>query len=298
MVLLPQTDTPPPTTTYNHLAVSTQSQQELTPAQKTQSGPSAKVHYTPPPVLPAYEDDIGHWNCSQQQRIWMQRRCNPWVCGRVLHLSPSEEHQQEGYHFHLAQWVTVSGTGHDRCGSVELSMSGGPDGPGADTGETFGLEYAEPQTRPVPLNWDKHKSRSAPTETPHPLSSPLTPRSELPPPMPETPARIFQFCSQLSESPVEDQTVQPQTKIEFFQRELEGTQKRTEEKKQLKRKRTETAVPAGRKCLFCKLSLKQGPDSPQIHTNFPGVVGKYIYCPGKVFSLHRGMRIGDVLEQP
>ncbi|RVE71459.1 hypothetical protein OJAV_G00052040 [Oryzias javanicus] len=146
---------------------------------------------------------------------------------------------------------TVSGTGRDRCGSVELQRLVDlklPDVPlpavfdqalivdlnsaskrvmgerkypalhlsGADSGEMFGLEYAEPETRPVPLNWNKHKSRSAPapTETPHPPSSPLTPSSELPPPTPETPARIFQSSSQLTDSPVEDQTVQPQTKIE------------------------------------------------------------------------------------
>ncbi|RVE58524.1 hypothetical protein OJAV_G00210220 [Oryzias javanicus] len=479
--------------------------------------------------------------------------------------------QQEGYHFHQAQWVTgtrvspelfqaqgltgVARWNFQRLVDLKLPgvrlpavfnpaliadlnsaserVMGERKYPalhlsGADTGEMFGLEYVEPETRPVPLNWDEHKSRSepAPTETPHPPSSPLTPSSELPPPTPETPARIFQFSSQLSEPPAEDQTVQPQTKTEdaapsplpllsspssactgpiktggrvfvldhprwpapmkevidglltkhrgqkdmlklvdqdyaalvqsscpdpnsmlhptteqhisryikllntttslntgpeklqdrqrlwqsltsgsdttsvpvvqmsghittppaqapnttltreavekivqnilekqqhqqldaqkqpktkkclscgqpksryendgssihffyqqgpvryfycstkvfqtynaegltnpkmvfedfskteFFQRELEGTQKRVEEKKQRKRKRTEAAAPAGRKCSFCKLPLKQGPDSPHIHTNFPGVVGKYIYCPGKVFSLYREM---------
>ncbi|RVE62213.1 hypothetical protein OJAV_G00154790 [Oryzias javanicus] len=87
---------------------------------------------------------------------------------------------------------------------------------GADTGEMFGLEYAEPETRPEPPNWDKHKSRSEPaaTETPHPPSGPLTPSSELVLPTLETPAGIFQFSSQLADSPVEDQTVQLQTKME------------------------------------------------------------------------------------
>ncbi|RVE55550.1 hypothetical protein OJAV_G00235130 [Oryzias javanicus] len=167
--------------------------------------------------------------------------------------------QQEGYHFHQAQWVTGTRVSlglfqaqsvtcvarwnfqrlvdlklpdvrlpavFDQALIVDLNsgskrVTGERKYPalhlsGADSGEMFGLEYAEPETRPVPLNWNKHKSRSepAPTETPHPPSSPLTPSSELPPPTPETPARIFQSSSQLADSPVEDQTVQPQTKIE------------------------------------------------------------------------------------
>ncbi|XP_054475533.1 uncharacterized protein LOC129107946 [Anoplopoma fimbria] len=77
----------------------------------------------------------------------------------------------------------------------------------------------------------------------------------------------------------------------FFQRELDATKQRVEEKGQQKRKRTDLQ-PAGRRCRFCNMQLKQGPNSPHIHTGFPGVSGKYIYCPAKVCSLYkdRGMK--------
>ncbi|KAK2863731.1 hypothetical protein Q7C36_002885 [Tachysurus vachellii] len=59
---------------------------------------------------------------------------------------------------------------------------------------------------------------------------------------------------------------------------------------QQKRKRPEVHR-AGCLCRFCKMELKQGPNSPHLHTDFPGVAGKYIYCPSKVFSIyqHQGM---------
>lgn len=75
-------------------------------------------------------------------------------------------------------------------------------------------------------------------------------------------------------------------KTEFFQRELEATKKRVEEKMQKKRKMPDTQK-AGRLCRFCHMVLKQGRNSPHIHTGFPGVAGKYIYCPSKVYSLYR-----------
>lgn len=73
---------------------------------------------------------------------------------------------------------------------------------------------------------------------------------------------------------------------EFFQKELEATRQRVEGRQEQKRKREESPAP-GRKCRFCKLELKQGPNSPHIHTSFPGLSGKYIYCPAKVFSTYR-----------
>ncbi|XP_060905129.1 uncharacterized protein LOC132982595 [Labrus mixtus] len=73
---------------------------------------------------------------------------------------------------------------------------------------------------------------------------------------------------------------------DFFQRELEETKKRVEERMGKKRKRPEPHQ-AGRLCRFCHLELKQGPNSPHIHSGFPGVAGKYIYCPSKVYSLYR-----------
>ncbi|XP_072242686.1 uncharacterized protein [Leuresthes tenuis] len=77
---------------------------------------------------------------------------------------------------------------------------------------------------------------------------------------------------------------------QFFQRELEDTKKRVEEKTDKKRKRPDSQQP-GRLCRFCRMVLKQGPDSPHIHTSFPGLAGKYIYCPSKVHALyqHKGM---------
>ncbi|XP_032365781.1 uncharacterized protein LOC116683514 [Etheostoma spectabile] len=76
---------------------------------------------------------------------------------------------------------------------------------------------------------------------------------------------------------------------EFFQQELDATKKRVEDRGQQKRKRTPTQEPqlTGRKCRFCRMELKQGPNSPHIHTGFPGVAGKYIYCRAKVFSIYK-----------
>ncbi|XP_034074491.1 uncharacterized protein LOC117547780 isoform X2 [Gymnodraco acuticeps] len=72
----------------------------------------------------------------------------------------------------------------------------------------------------------------------------------------------------------------------FFPRELEAMKQRVEARVQLKRKNTEPEHK-GRKCGFCREELKQGPNSPHIHTGFPGVAGKYVYCPAKVLSLYR-----------
>ena len=75
---------------------------------------------------------------------------------------------------------------------------------------------------------------------------------------------------------------------EFFQRELDLTKQRVESKAQKKRKLpSPDAQPSGRLCRFCRQVLKQGPNSPHIHTGFPGVSGKYIYCPSKVLSIYR-----------
>ncbi len=58
--------------------------------------------------------------------------------------------------------------------------------------------------------------------------------------------------------------------MEFFERELEATKKQVEEKGQKKCKRPETEH-VSRLCRFCKLELKQGPNSPHIHKGFPMV---------------------------
>lgn len=77
---------------------------------------------------------------------------------------------------------------------------------------------------------------------------------------------------------------------DFFQRELQLTKNRVEEKAEKKRKLSESP-PQGRLCRFCRTELRQGPNSKHIHTGFPGVAGKYIYCPAKVLALYkdRGM---------
>ncbi|XDV45271.1 hypothetical protein PO909_013391 [Leuciscus waleckii] len=77
----------------------------------------------------------------------------------------------------------------------------------------------------------------------------------------------------------------------FFQRELEASKQRGADTKRVieERSKRKSLVehPTGRLCRFCHLPLKQGPNSPHIHTGFPGVTGKYIYCPAKVFSLYQ-----------
>ncbi|KAK9542104.1 hypothetical protein VZT92_002097 [Zoarces viviparus] len=72
----------------------------------------------------------------------------------------------------------------------------------------------------------------------------------------------------------------------YFQLELDATRKRVEERGQQKRKRTESQH-TGCKCRFCQMELKQDPNRPHIHTGFPGLTGKYIYCPGEVSSLYK-----------
>ncbi|XP_076837142.1 uncharacterized protein LOC143482626 isoform X2 [Brachyhypopomus gauderio] len=106
------------------------------------------------------------------------------------------------------------------------------------------------------------------------------------------PVRYF-YCSQrVHQSYAADGLSNPNmpfeefARTEFFQRELEATKKRVEEKKDKKRKRPDSEQ-AGRRCRFCHRDLKQGPNSPHIHTGFPGVAGKYIYCPSKVYSLYQ-----------
>ncbi len=61
----------------------------------------------------------------------------------------------------------------------------------------------------------------------------------------------------------------------FFQSELEDTKKRVEEKGQQTCERPETGHVSPL-CRFCKVELKQGPNSPHIHTGFPGVAGNYV----------------------
>lgn len=75
-----------------------------------------------------------------------------------------------------------------------------------------------------------------------------------------------------------------------FQRELKLTKRRVEDRAEKKRK-LQNPQHQGRLCRFCRTELKQGPNSRHIHTGFPGVAGKYIYCPAKVLNLYndRGM---------
>lgn len=77
----------------------------------------------------------------------------------------------------------------------------------------------------------------------------------------------------------------------FFQRELEASKQRGAEQKRVteerKKRKSVELHPPGRLCRSCHLPLKQGPNSPHIHAYFPGVPGKYIYCPTKVLSMYQ-----------
>nr|XP_024002202.1 uncharacterized protein LOC112080610 isoform X2 [Salvelinus alpinus] len=72
---------------------------------------------------------------------------------------------------------------------------------------------------------------------------------------------------------------------EFFQRELKATKERVAQKKP--KTKSADLQPSRNMCRFCHLQMKQGPNSPHIHTGFPGVTGKYVYCPAKVFSMYQ-----------
>ncbi len=77
----------------------------------------------------------------------------------------------------------------------------------------------------------------------------------------------------------------------FFKSELEDTKKHVEEKGHQKRKRPETGH-VSHLCRCCKMELKRGPNSPHIHmfsppTGFPGIAGKYVHCPDKVFFVYQ-----------
>ncbi|XP_053490930.1 uncharacterized protein LOC128613830 [Ictalurus furcatus] len=77
----------------------------------------------------------------------------------------------------------------------------------------------------------------------------------------------------------------------FFQRELEAAKQKGAERKRVieERGKRKSLVehPSSRLCRFCHQPIKQGPNSPHIHTGFPGVAGKYIYSPSKVLSLYQ-----------
>ncbi|KAI4799349.1 hypothetical protein KUCAC02_016981 [Chaenocephalus aceratus] len=57
-------------------------------------------------------------------------------------------------------------------------------------------------------------------------------------------------------------------------------------------------LPTGRLCRFCHQPLKQGPNSPHTHAYFPGVPGKYIYCPSRVFSLYNAQGMEKEMTWP
>lgn len=77
----------------------------------------------------------------------------------------------------------------------------------------------------------------------------------------------------------------------FFNRELEAAKQRSAESKKVledrKKRKAKEQHPSGRLCRFCHKPIRQGPESPHVHTGFPGVPGKYVYCPSKVLSLHQ-----------
>ncbi|KAG9337606.1 hypothetical protein JZ751_028463 [Albula glossodonta] len=104
------------------------------------------------------------------------------------------------------------------------------------------------------------------------------------------------FCStKVSQTYAAEGSTNPRMPFEefaaFLQCELEASKYREKERKRATeeggKKRSAELQPTGRLCRFCHLPLKLGPTSPQIHTGFPGVAGKYIYWPSRVLSLYR-----------
>ncbi|KAJ8349683.1 hypothetical protein SKAU_G00248130 [Synaphobranchus kaupii] len=68
----------------------------------------------------------------------------------------------------------------------------------------------------------------------------------------------------------------------FFERELEAAKQRGAEWKRMaeeRKRKSAVQLPTGRLCRFCHQPLKQGPNSPHIHTFFPGVPGKVYLLP-------------------
>lgn len=94
----------------------------------------------------------------------------------------------------------------------------------------------------------------------------------------------------------------------FFERELEAAKERGEEGRSVEEERAKrkssVQLPTGQLCRFCHQSLKQGPESLHILTGFPGLLGKYIYCPSKGFFLYKAqgmvkeMTRGDFQKSP
>ncbi|KAI4790903.1 hypothetical protein KUCAC02_034324, partial [Chaenocephalus aceratus] len=49
---------------------------------------------------------------------------------------------------------------------------------------------------------------------------------------------------------------------------------------------------------FYHQPLKQGPNSPHTYAYFPGVPGKYVYCPSRVFSLYNAQGMEKEMTWP
>ncbi len=98
-------------------------------------------------------------------------------------------------------------------------------------------------------------------------------------------------CMQRKASPILECRFADFAETPFFKRELQAAKQRSAEARQVMEERRKRKAmeqhPTGRLCRFCHKPLKQGPESPHIHTGFPGVAGKYVYCPARVFSLYQ-----------
>lgn len=118
--------------------------------------------------------------------------------------------QQEGYHFHQAQWVTGTRVSSElfqaqgmtgvarwnfQClvdlkqiadlNTVSERLLGMPKCPvlqlsNRDTGERFGLEYVEPGCRPVVLDLEKHKTKTTQPVNPAEKIDPPSAQSQYP----------------------------------------------------------------------------------------------------------------------
>ncbi|XP_065819464.1 uncharacterized protein [Labrus bergylta] len=266
--------------------------------------------------------------------------------------------QQEGFHFHQAQWVTGNRVSSElfqaqamtgvvrwnfqrlvdlklpgvelpavfdplllaQLNTASVHVTGKAKYPAMqvsnrDTGERFGLQYVEPGCRPIFLytgGVEKIVTEIMEKQQQQQKQKKMT-RNCLACGQPksrylgdgssihffyQTPIVKYFYCSTKVFKTYEHEGLKnPRMSFEdfaatpFFEQELDAAKQRGAEWRKVveeRAKRISTVqLPTGCLCRFCHQPLKQGPSSPHIHTSFPGVLGKYIYCPSRVFSLYR-----------
>ncbi|KAJ4918818.1 hypothetical protein JOQ06_022159 [Pogonophryne albipinna] len=166
--------------------------------------------------------------------------------------------------------ISVKVTGRSKYPALQLSNR--------DTGEIFGLQYVEPGCRPVVLNWDKNRAQpnnpaTVAMETEHHCPAPTVvvgtdSQESCADPVGAVPI-LSSSSRQSSEVPAAFDTSLCHTKTRAFD---------------IYR--------------FCHQPLKQGLNSPHTHASFPGVPGKYIYCPSRVVSLYNAQGMEKEMTWP